>query len=124
MLISNKLSFEISNGGALGITDKFFNLCDMIGNNGLLSLSLKLFDCHGQALLSSRLANVVPRWLNVWNFSCVHLLNIVLDESRPRLAIHSVAKNALDRHLVENFLPEAHDLLNELWSEALNLQLF
>ena len=124
MLISNELSFKISNGGALSITDKFFNLSDVIGDNSLLCLFLELFNRHSQALLGSRLAYVVPGRLDVGYFARVHLLYIVLDESRPCLAIHSMSKHALDRHLVKNFLPETHDLLDKLWSEALNLQLF
>ncbi len=121
MLITDKFPLEVPYGGALSITHKLLYLSDVIRHDGLFGLSLELLNRHSEALLSSSLANVVPRGLNVGHFACIHLLHIVLNKSRPSLTIHGVSKNALDWHRLKHFFPQAHDLLNKLSPEAFNL---
>lgn len=97
-LVTDQFPFEVSDGCPLSILHNRLHVDYIRWHNSLFKLPLELVDGHGESLLSPRVANVVPRRFDVRHSARVDLLNVARDETGPSLAIHGVAKNALNWH--------------------------
>lgn len=80
---------------------------------------LKNIDRFGQLLLSLLFANVSPTGLNVRDAALVDSLDVDLDQVSPGAAIHWLAMDLLDDHLMEDLVAHVHHLLHEFRSEIL-----
>jgi hypothetical protein len=95
-----------------------FKLVARHGNLNLLKRSFKKFGCRHQTLLRAFLANVVPARFNVGRTALVKRLNVQVDQVDPRGRVHRNSIDFLDRHLIQYFAPQLHNLFNELGSHV------